>query len=161
MIVLRRFRPTDAPALLSLFRDTIHRVNCRDYTPEQINAWASGEIDVAAWNDRFAGRFVIVAEQANRPVGFAELEDDGHIDRFYVSADHQGQGIGRQLIETLVDEAMRLAIPRLYVEASITAKRFFVANGFAVLAQQSVLCRGVALDNFQMQRTLGRPPTAE
>ena len=33
---LRPYDPADAPALLALFRDTIRRVNSRDYNPDQI-----------------------------------------------------------------------------------------------------------------------------
>src|SRR4051812_39898002 len=89
VIRLRPFRPDDAPALLALFRDTIRRVNSRDYSPAQVAAWASDDIDTVSWFGGFAGRFVPVAEEAGRPAGFAELEPDGHIDRVYVSADHQ------------------------------------------------------------------------
>ena len=32
MATLRPYRPNDAPALLALFRDTIRRVNSRDYS---------------------------------------------------------------------------------------------------------------------------------
>lgn len=81
MVTLRPYRPEDAPALLSLFRDTIRRVNSRDYSAEQIAAWASDDIDPARWACRFTGRFVPVAEEAGCPVGFAELEPNGHIDR--------------------------------------------------------------------------------
>src|ERR1700678_1801943 len=95
VVTLRLYRPDDAPALLTLFRDTIRRVNSRDYSPAQIAAWASDDIATVAWAGRFTGRFVPVADEAGRPVGFAELEPDGHIDRVYVSADHQGRGIGR------------------------------------------------------------------
>ena len=38
MVSLRPFRPDDAPVLLTLFRDTIRRVNSRDYNPDQIAA---------------------------------------------------------------------------------------------------------------------------
>src|SRR5262245_46495716 len=117
-ITLRPYREADAPALLALFRDTVRRVNCRDYGPEQIAAWASDDIDAAAWAARFAERFAVVAETAGVPIGFAELETDGHLDRFYVSADHQGVGVGRALLETIVAAAERRNIPRLYVEAS-------------------------------------------
>ena len=102
MITLRPFREDDAPALLALFRDTIRRVNSRDYSPTQIAAWASDDIDTVAWFGRFTGRFVPVAEVSGRPVGFAELEPDGHIDRVYVSAEHQGQGVGRALLAAVV-----------------------------------------------------------
>jgi hypothetical protein len=38
VVTLRPYRPGDAPALLALFRDTIRRVNSRDYSPAQIAA---------------------------------------------------------------------------------------------------------------------------
>src|SRR5439155_11753391 len=97
MVTLRPYRSDVALALLALFRDTIRRVNCRDYSPAQIAAWASDDIDTVSWFGRFTGRFVPVAEESGCPVGFAELEPHGHIDRVYVSADHQRRGIGRLL----------------------------------------------------------------
>lgn len=154
MVTLRPYRPDDAPALLALFKDTIRRVNSRDYSPSQIAAWASDDIDPAAWADRFTGRFVAVAEKAGRPVGFAELESDGHIDRLYVSADEQGHGIGRQLVAAVVAEARRMELARLTVEASITARPFFEAHGFRTLASQVVTLRGVEFVNYRMEREL-------
>ncbi len=155
MITLRPYEPSDAPALLGLFRDTIRRVNARDYDPEQIRAWASDEIDPEAWAGRFAGRFVVVAVEEGRPVGFAELEADGHIDRFYVAADFQGRGVGKAMLRALVAEARRLGLERLFVEASITARPFFEAGGFAAIARQVVTHRGVDFANFRMERRLG------
>ena len=77
-----------------------------------------------------AARFVTVAEESQRPVGFAELEPDGHIDRVYVSADRQRRGIGRQLLAALIAEARRVGLARLFTEASITARPFFESQGF-------------------------------
>lgn len=155
MITLRPYRPDDAPALLAVFRDTIRRVNCRDYSPAQIAAWASDDIDTVIWFGRFAGRFVPVAEEEGRPVGFAELESNGHIDRVYVSADHQRRGIGQQLLDALVAQARRIGLTRLYTEASITARPFFEARGFTVIAPQVVTCRGAEFVNYRMERMLG------
>lgn len=155
MPIVRPYQPADAPALLALFRDTIRRVNCRDYNPDQIRAWASDDIDPAAWARRFDGRFVAVAEDPTGPVGFAELEPDGHIDRFFVSADCQGMGVGRVLWDALETEARRLGLDRLRVEASLTARPFFERVGFTPLAEQVVECRGVAMPNVRMERTLG------
>ena len=36
-----------------LFYDTVHTVNARDYTPEQLAVWAAGQVDLAAWNQSF------------------------------------------------------------------------------------------------------------
>jgi putative acetyltransferase len=156
MVTLRPYRPEDAPALLALFRDTIRRVNSRDYSPAQIAAWASDDIDTVSWFGRFTGRYVPVAEEDGRPVGFAELELEpaGHIDRVYVSADHQRRGIGRQLLAAVVAEARRVGLARLFTEASITARPFFEAQGFLVLAPQVVRCRGAEFVNYRMERVL-------
>jgi putative acetyltransferase len=154
---LRPFRPDDAPGLLALFRDTIRRVNCRDYSPTQIAAWASDEIVPEQWAKSFTGRFVVVAENAGRLAGFAELEANGHIDRVYVSADCQGQGVGRSLLAEIVAEGRRLGLGRLFVEVSITARPFFEAQGFTVLTPQVVVCRGVEIVNFRMERVLAEP----
>lgn len=153
-MTVRTYRPADASPLLELFRDTIRRVNSRDYSPEQIAAWASEEIDPAAWAKRFDNRFTVVAEDADVLLGFTDLEMNGHIDRFFVSADHQGRGIGRQLMAALIQEAKRLALPRLFVEASITARPFFETHQFQVLHSQVVVCRGVEFTNFCMERWL-------
>src|SRR5207244_10493755 len=115
------------------------------------------EIDTVSWFGRFTGRYVAVAEEAGRPVGFAELEPGGHIDRVYVSADHQRRGIGRQLLAAVVAEARRAGLARLFTEASITARPFFEAQGFAVLAAQVGRCRGAEFVNYRMERVLAGP----
>jgi putative acetyltransferase len=160
VVTLRPYRPNDGPALLALFRETIRRVNSRDYSPAQVAAWAPDDIDTARWFGRFAGRFVPVAEEAGRPVGFAELEPNGHVDRVYVSADHQRRGIGRQLLAAVVAEARRAGLARLFTEASITARPFFEAQGFTVLAPQVVICRGVEFINYRMEQVLAEPSAA-
>ena len=58
MVRLRPYRQDDAPELLALFRDTIRRVNSRDYSPAQVAAWASDDIDTVCWFGRFSGRYV-------------------------------------------------------------------------------------------------------
>jgi putative acetyltransferase len=157
VIANRPYQPDDAPALLALFRDTIRRVNSRDYSPAQVAAWAADDIDTDHWFGRFAGRFVTVAEEAGHPVGFAELEPDGHIDRMYVSADHQRRGVGRQLLAAIIIEAQRAGIARLFTEASITARPFFEAQGFAVITPQVVKCRGQEFVNYRMEWLLAQP----
>ena len=161
MITLRPCQCDDAPALLALFRDTIRRVNSRDYSPAQIAACASENIDTESWSERFNGRFVPVAEEAGRLVGFAELEQEGHIERVYVSADHQRRGIGQQLLAAVVAEARDAGIARLFTEASITARPFFEAQGFIVLTPQVVTCRGAEFVNYRMERALVGPVTAQ
>ena len=156
MTDFRPFTPVDAPALLDLFRDTIRQVNRRDYSAEQIRAWASEAIDPGEWAARFEDRFVIVAWDEGRPVGFIELEPDGHIDRMFVAAEWTGRKIGSVLLAVVVAEARTRELARLFVEASITARPFFERHGFVTLAEQTVLLRGVEFINYRMERHLTR-----
>lgn len=151
---LRAYRPDDAGALLALFRDTVKKVNARDYSPAQIRAWASDEIDAAAWARRFAGRFVVVAEAGGDQVGFIELEFSGHIDRMYVAPAWQGRGVGKALTSAAAAEARLRGIGRLFAEVSITARPFFERQGFSVIAPQEVELRGEKFLNYRMERVL-------
>ncbi|OWK40348.1 putative acetyltransferase [Fimbriiglobus ruber] len=148
---IRHFRPDDIPTLVALFRDTIRRVNSRDYSPEQVRAWAPDDVDPARWAT-LTDRFTVVAEMGGHVAGFADLETDGHVDRFFVHADYQRQGVGRALLAALVAEAVRVGMGRLFAEVSITARPFFTRHGFSVLAEQVIQVRGVSMTNFRMER---------
>ena len=80
----RPSRSDDCPALAKLFYDTVHTVNARDYTPEQMDAWADGQGDLASWDASFLAHTTLVAEEEVIIVGFADLADDGYLDRLYV-----------------------------------------------------------------------------
>jgi putative acetyltransferase len=152
-IAIRAFRPEDIPALFDLFHGTVHRVNSRDYTPEQLRAWSPGEMDAARWAT-LADRYTIVAEYEGRVAGFADLESNGHIDRFFTHADFQGRGVGSAMMAAILSEAGRLDMPQLFAEVSITARPFFERHRFVVLAVQQVVVRGVSLTNYRMERRL-------
>ncbi len=61
-VVLRAYRPSDCSEVLRLFYDTVHTVNARDYTEEQLDAWADGKPDAAKWNKSLCAHFSLAAE---------------------------------------------------------------------------------------------------
>jgi putative acetyltransferase len=155
---LRPYCPADAAPLLQLFQNTIRRVNCRDYAPAQIAAWTSG-IELPVWTTRLESRWCMVAEMPDRQLGgFVDLETAGanettgvHLDRFYVSADHQRCGIGRALLVAAIQHAAEMKMPRIYTEVSITARPFFLSHGFRVITDQLVYSRGAVFLNYRME----------
>ena len=48
---LRKYRTSDCGHLAELFYHTVHSVNAKDYTKEQLDVWATGIVDVC-WNVR-------------------------------------------------------------------------------------------------------------
>ncbi|HIU94869.1 MAG TPA: GNAT family N-acetyltransferase, partial [Candidatus Aphodomorpha intestinavium] len=60
-MLLRAYEPADCPALLRLFYDTVHAVCAADYTAEQLDAWATGREDAAAWDRSLRAHRTLVA----------------------------------------------------------------------------------------------------
>jgi GNAT superfamily N-acetyltransferase len=152
---IRHATPADAPQIVRIFYETIHTVNARDYTARQVEAWAPAVPDADAWATRkFPTRTTIVADDNGTIAGFGELEPDGHIDCFYCHHRYQRQGVGSAILARLEEQARTLGLARLFAEVSITARAFFEARGFSVVRPQTVVCRGVAMTNFVMEKHL-------
>lgn len=100
-MILRKYRTEDCESIAGLFYETVHSVNAADYTPEQLDVWATGKVDLEAWDKSFREHFTIVAEETKeekqdfgkRLLGFGDIDSTGYLDRLYVHKDHQRQGI--------------------------------------------------------------------
>jgi putative acetyltransferase len=151
---IRPYRPEDCAALVELFRGAVRQAARRDYSEAQVLAWAPDSIDAARFGQRRAGKLTWVAERNGRPVGFADLEADGHIDMLYVDPACQRQGVARLLLDRIEELARAGGIDRLYAEASLTARPVFEKHGFEVIAAQTVRYNAVDFINYRMQKRL-------
>lgn len=148
---IRIYEIADTKEIMKLFYDTIHEVNIRDYTEEQVAAWAPANMDIEVWIKSLGSKFTYVAEE-DKIIGFGELEANGHIDRFYCHKDFQRKGVGKKILEQIELKAKSLGVEKLFTEASITAKPFFESQGFIVIKKQEVERRGQKLINFVMKK---------
>lgn len=148
-MMLRPYHPRDLEELLTLFYDTVHTVNARDYTPAQLDAWAPACPDRARWARTLQAHTALVAVEDGHLVGFGDMDETGYLDRLYVHRDHQGQGIG-----TALCDALEAAVPgrELTTHASLTARPFFARRGYRLVCTQQVVCRGVPMTNHRMIR---------
>jgi putative acetyltransferase len=153
---IRQYQPQDAGQMAQLIYDTVHTINQRDYSLDQINAWMPGVPSEEVWAARYPDRIAFVADDQGTIAGFAELEPNGYIDCFYCHYSYQRQGIGRQLYQRLEEEAKSLNLERLLVEASITARLFFERMGFQTLHGNQVIRNHVRLTNFTMEKFISK-----
>ena len=58
---IRAYRSSDLPAVVRLFYHTVHTVNARDYPKAQLDAWADGAPDLAAWDRSLLAHHSLVA----------------------------------------------------------------------------------------------------
>jgi putative acetyltransferase len=129
----------------------------KDYSEDQVLAWAPNDLDRQAWAAKCASRQTFIAEFDGTLVGFADLEADGHLDMMFVHSQFQRRGVASMLLEQIESSAQRLHISRLYTEASITAKPFFEHQGFQLIAPQVVRKRGQEFINYRMDKFLKTP----
>lgn len=148
-MIIRRYEPADCKCLTELFYETVHTVNARDYTKEQQDAWASGQVDLEEWNRSLSEKITFTAVEGDRIVGFGNIDKSGYLDKLYVHKDYQNQGIATALCNMLEEAA---GTDKITVHASITAKPFFLSRGYAVQKEQQVLRRGIYLTNYVCEK---------
>lgn len=146
---IRAYAPDDLDAILQLFYDTVHTTCLGDYTQAQVDAWADGHPDRAAWARSLAGHYTLVALLDGVPAGFGDIDATGYLDRLYVRSDAQGRGVATALCARLEAHAAGKAVR---VHASITALPFFLRRGYRLVKPQTVFRKGVALNNFILEK---------
>lgn len=154
IINIRDYRLIDAKEVSDLFYHSVHNISILDYSQEELDVWAPTPIDYEKWRIRFERTKPFIAEIGGTIVGFAELEDNGHIDCFYVHKDFQRSGVGKQLMEKIFDTAQKKGITKLFAESSISALLFFNSFGF-VTVKSNIVERGmVALKNYIVEKQM-------
>ena len=153
---LRRYRTEDLPALSRLFGETVRRVNIRDYTPAQAEAWAAGEADLLTRDDWFRRLYTLVAEIDGQIAGYGNVDGTGYLDHLFVRWDCQGRGVATALCDALEEHCRDLGLAAVTVHASKTALPFFLHRGYRVEREQQVPVRGQVLANYAMHKELRR-----
>lgn len=151
---IRRYSSADSRALAELFYNTVHIINERDYSLEQLAVWAPEKRNMHEWNRSFLIHNTLVAEKRGVIVGFADMDETGYLDRLYVHCKHQREGIGSALTSALEKHAESNGVNHFSVYASITALPFFEKMGYTVIHENFVERGGVLLKNYRMEKIL-------
>ncbi len=153
---IRKYKTADCTEIADLFYETVHTINAKDYTKSQLDVWATGKIDIVAWDKSFLEHNTLVAEENNIIVGFGDMDNHGYLDRLFVHKDYQGKGIATTITTELERQAEIHGISAFATHASITAKPFFEKHGYHVVSENKVIRNGVELTNFIMEKPLAK-----
>lgn len=151
---VRKFRVGDEAALFKIFYSAIHQVASRDYSAAQIEAWAPADLDFGNWEERMRGIDPFVVDTDGLLIAYADIQENGYIDHFFVSGDHPRQGAGRLLMGAIHEKANSYRLETLTSDVSRTAQPFFEHFGFEVVEQRSPKIRGVVVPNALMRKAL-------
>ncbi|MDY3015536.1 MAG: GNAT family N-acetyltransferase [Blautia sp.] len=145
---IRKYESTDCKELAELFYNTVHTINAKDYTNAQLDAWASGQVDLEKWDQSFQEHFTVVAVENGFIVGFGDIDTTGYLDRLYIHKNNQRKGIATAICDQLESKVQG----KIVTHASVTAKPFFEKRGYKVLKEQQVVRKEIFLKNYVMEK---------
>ena len=99
---------------------------------------AASDLPIDGVRDNFSS--FVVAEDKDEIAGAIGLEKYGSVALLrsaVVSREHRGSGVGRQLVEQLLDRAEKAGIDELYL-LTTTAEKYFPRFGFAPTTRSAV-----------------------
>lgn len=149
IMIIRDYKPSDCKELTELFYNTVHTVNAKDYTKEQLDVWATGQMDLEKWNQLLQEHHSVVVVNHETIVGFGDIDQTGYLDHLFVHADYQGKGIATVICNEL---EQAVDVDKITTHASITAKPFFENRGYKVVKEQQVIICGISLTNYRMKK---------
>lgn len=150
---IRTYQSSDCKQMAQLFYDTVHGINAKDYTKEQLNVWAIPTVDITSWDRLFLKHDTIIAEKNSIIIGFGDI-DIHYIDHLYIHRDYQNMGTATAILHRLEQYAYQNAQTKVTTHASITARPFFEKRGYCVIKEQRVERNGIFLTNFIMEKHL-------
>jgi GNAT superfamily N-acetyltransferase len=130
---IRRARPEDAVSACSVLRRSISECCTEDHRNDAVilAAWLGNKTPetVESW---FLSpqNHSLVAIRNNEIVGVAMLTRAGKIVLCYVAPEVRFTGIGKALLEALELQAKQWGHTTLHVVSTVTAKSFYLRNGY-------------------------------
>ena len=146
-MIIRQYKNKDCDTVAKLFYETVHSVNAKDYTAEQLSAWANNADSLKSRCNDLLKQYTLIAEINGVIVGFGSIDKSGYLDLLFVHKNYQRQGIA-----TALCNEMEKGFSVINTFASITAKPFFESRGYVVVNEWEAERFGVKLKNFEMQK---------
>ncbi len=154
IIKLRAAVFDDIPAIVEMYRQTVHAVNTADYTPAQIKVWADGAVNYPRWEKAINEQYFVVAEIESKLAGFSSIAKDGYLDFMYVSKDYQRCGVASTLLKEIERKSEEQKNPEIYSHVSKTAKGFFLKMGYEHKEDLRDMYKGTIFINALMVKNI-------
>ena len=158
-IGLRPYLPQDAAVLAAIFRASVEELTEDDYSPAQQEAWASVS-DEEDFGEKLGKNLTLIATFDGSAVGFSSLENNTNIDMLYVHPAATGRGVATALCDALERLAAARGATELTVDASDTAREFFIHRGFVAHQRNTVTVGDEWIGNTTMKKALVAPKGA-
>lgn len=153
-INVRKANPDDAEGIIGAHISSIREVCSKDYTHEQIEAWAGRKFKAELWRQTIERDYVWVAEVESRIVGFSQLaimdQDNAEVMGLYLMPLALGHSLGKKLLAEMLSVCRNEKINRVSLYATLTAADFYQRQGFLKQPPTTIEIQGVAIPCIPM-----------
>ena len=84
-------------------------------------------------------------------IGTGRMLSDGHIGRIAVKKQYRGKGIGKMIVQSLIDEAINMQFPEVWLSSQYYAKGFYEKIGFIEI---DGIYQEANIDHIKMKKKL-------
>jgi len=148
---IRPYQASDLEAMYHLFYETVHRINQKDYSKDQLDAWAPKNFDRAKWEKRFSNLKAYVACDEDECVGFISMNDQGYLDHFYLHHAYQGHLVASRLFKKILVYAKTLGVRKITSDVSKSALPIAKKVGFKLIKKQTIVKEAIKIENFKVE----------
>ena len=151
---IRKLLDDEYDKVIKLIYDSVHTVCQKDYSREELDAWAPDNFDVIKFQRALDGCLNLVAFEKEQIVGFISMEKTGYINRLYTHRLFLCRGIASSLLKRAEEWAKAHGVHELSLDSSKTAKDFYIKMGFCDSGISVTNHRGVIFRNTVMKKVL-------
>lgn len=139
-MLIRKARPTDALGIHLAHMKSIQEVCSLDHSVDEVSAWGNRPYDEESRVKAITEECVFVVEKENQIQGYAHFHflidaeikspKEVYIVALYLTKETIGHGIGKKLVEIIIDECKKMNVKKMSLHSTITAHPFYEKLGF-------------------------------
>ena len=142
-LIIRKARPQDAARIIQTHIRSIREICALDYNPEQIAAWSGRDFTEANWHKSIERDVVyVIADDADNIFGFGHISfprpGEAYIAGLYFVPEAQGKGLGREIVQLMINQALKKSVKVIKLHATKTALKFYIKVGFTVMGESFI-----------------------
>lgn len=154
-ITIRKYQPSDVEEIVTLFNNTVRAINQKDYTSQQINYLVKQNADHDIWNKKLSSNYTLVACKENKIISFGSISNSEDLQYLYVEKNWINYGVGKMLLQEIIQYLADTQQKAMTVDASLTAKPFFEKMGFTTNKLKNTYIEGILLSTYVMNYQIG------